>query len=163
MSWDLQMIQQTGYLPLPQKKKVFLWGVIWWNLVETYHIVKYLSSSVALEPWEGLRLFYNSSPSMSVSTRFSHVVIYNISPSYFGHSYSSFSLWVIIRNSFLYFIMTGFDHTHFPPKPCHLYHCIWFFIPCTQFCVLSHWARFVFNVAAYWCWRLRKQISLTGW
>ena len=65
-----------------KKKNVFLWGVIWRSLVETYHIVKYLSSlSVLPEPWEGLRLFYDSSPSTSVSTRFSQVVIYNIIPS----------------------------------------------------------------------------------
>jgi hypothetical protein len=169
MSWDLQMTQSADWIPPSATKKFSRGGVIWWNLVETYHIIKHLSSlSVALEPWEGRRLFYDSSSSTSVYTRFSHVVIYHISPSYFGHSYYSFSLWVIIPNSFLYFTMTGFDDAPCPPKPRHVHHCIWFFIPCSQLCVLSYWARFIFNVATSWClhfrpWRLRQQIALTGW
>ena len=146
-----------------------LWGVIWWNLVEIYHIFKYLSSlSVALGPWGGpsplLRFF---AIHVCLHTLFSCRYLQHQSI-LLGHSYSSFSLWVIIPNSFLYFTMTGFDHTPCPLKPRHLHHLFWFFIQCAQFCVLSHWARFIFNVTAYWClhfrpWRLRQQISVTGW
>ena len=50
------------------------------------------------------------------NTCLSHIIIQNISPSYFGSWCPSFSFWVIICNSFWYFTITHSDHMFCLPK-----------------------------------------------
>ena len=110
MSWDLQITQSSDWIPpsatKKKKKKSFLVGC---DLAKSGRNLSYREIFIiVVSVTRALR-----GPSPLLRFFAIHVCLHTLfSGRYlqyhpiFGHSYSSFSLWVIIPNSFLYFTMT---------------------------------------------------------